>query len=706
MATINPRVGPGEARPPREDEPPRRGGAVRVEHIGLAGVLALSSLLEFNKLRQNGYANLFYAAAVKSMLRSLHNFFFVSFDPGGLMAVDKPPLGLWLQALSAKLFGFAPLPLLVPEGICAVLAVALIYFIVAPRFGPRAGLLSALALAVFPSFVAVSRDNAIDPLLILLMLAACGAGIRAIESGRTRTLILSGVLIGLAFNTKSLAALLCVPGIGLGFLVCAPASMRRRMAQLAVAGAVMVAICISWSLAVDLTPASQRPYVGGSTNNSEFQLEFGYNGFGRVGGQNGGPTGTVVAPTGVTPLVRPGIPPTQGSIAAATALLAGRARPADVAAKPAAVAAKPADPQGRVRRTLPIPFGGSPSVIRIFELGFGDQGGWTVPFAVLGLLGIALLARRRRDRRAAVLFALGGWFVVELFTLDFSQGIVHPYYVSALGPGLAAMVGAGAAAIAWLARSAERRKAALGLAIAALATATTLFAELWLIHREGYPEAWRIPLVILAVVALAAVVLWRRRANWSVGALVLVLLVAPALYTKSVWDAPVDGTFPTAGPYNMAGWGGIDLPAGELKVNIALERYVRAHHPTKRFALLTEASDAASPLILLGLNAAAMGGYNTIDPALNGPGLARLVADDEARYVLLGGPYSNRGGNAASRAAQLVCPEVRQQLWNPGQPTVPSLYLVDCRGRARELREPSRAAAAYLRSVRRRERVM
>ena len=114
MATINPRVGPGEARPPREDEPPRRGGAVRVEHIGLAGVLALSSLLEFNKLRQNGYANLFYAAAVKSMLRSLHNFFFVSFDPGGLMAVDKPPLGLWLQALSAKLFGFAPLPLLVP----------------------------------------------------------------------------------------------------------------------------------------------------------------------------------------------------------------------------------------------------------------------------------------------------------------------------------------------------------------------------------------------------------------------------------------------------------------------------------------------------------------------------------------------------------------------------------------------------------------
>jgi len=150
------------------------------EHACLGGVLVLSGLLEFVRLGQNGFANTYYSAAVKSMLLSWHNFFFISADPNGLITVDKTPLGLWVQAISAKLFGFTPLSLLIPEGICALLSVLLLYVIVAPRFGRVAGLVSALALAVFPSFVAVSRANGLDPLLILLMLAACGAGLAAI----------------------------------------------------------------------------------------------------------------------------------------------------------------------------------------------------------------------------------------------------------------------------------------------------------------------------------------------------------------------------------------------------------------------------------------------------------------------------------------------------------------------------------------------
>ena len=196
--------------------------ASRGARLCLLAILVLSGLLEFVKLSQNGFANVYYSAAVKSMLRSWHNFFFISADPNGLITVDKPPLGLWLQGLSAKLFGFAPLSLIVPEGICAVLAVWLMYWIVAPRFGRVAGLVAAFVLAVFPSFVAVSRDNGVDPLLILLMLAACGVGLAAIDSGRLRTLVWCGVLVGLAFNTKSLAALLIVPGIAFGYLVCAP----------------------------------------------------------------------------------------------------------------------------------------------------------------------------------------------------------------------------------------------------------------------------------------------------------------------------------------------------------------------------------------------------------------------------------------------------------------------------------------------------
>jgi 4-amino-4-deoxy-L-arabinose transferase-like glycosyltransferase len=705
MATTNPSPGPEAAGPPGNGllAAARRATKARPEHLALAAILALSCLLEFNKLAQNGYANLYYAAGVKSMLRSLHNFFFVSFDPGGLVSVDKPPLGLWLQALSAKLFGFAPLSLLIPEGVCAVLTVALIYFVVAPRLGAIAGLLSALALAVFPSFVAVSRDNALDPLLLLLMLAGCGLALAAIESGRTRTLLLSAAVIGLAFNTKSLAALLCVPGIALGYLVCASPPLWRRLIQLAAAAAVLAAVSLSWSIVVDAVPAAHRPFVGSSSNNSELGLEFGYNGLGRTGGQGGGPPcpQTYPAPTSDIPVFR--------SPARTTA---ARATVASAAATPATGAT--GVPGVTVRNPKPVPFASCPSALRVFGIGLGDQAGWTVPLAVFGLIALALAClgapatgladsqqgagaiRNRRDRRAGVLFVFGGWFVVELLALDFSKGIVHPYYASALGPGLAGMVGGAAFAFVALLRSRDSRRVLVGLAAATLATIATVGVDLFLIHRHGYPEFWRYPLVALGLAALAAVVIWRRRAPWTVAALIVVLLVAPGLYSSSVWDAPVDGTFPSAGPYNRAGWGGISLPADELAANRALAGYLRAHHPTQRFAVLTEASDASSPLILMGLSAAAMGGYNTTDRALSADGLATLVARHEARYVLVGGPYYDRGGNAASNAARLVCPQIPQSSWYPADPAQGVLHLVDCAGRASQLRHPYAVARAYL----------
>ena len=147
-------------------------GRVRPHHLALTAVLALSAVLNVNRLTQNEYGNTFYSAAVRSMLDSWHNFFFISFDPSGLITVDKPPLALWVQALSAKLFGFTPLSLLLPEAIMGVLAVAALYWVLKPRFGAAAGIAGALALAVFPSFVAISRENGVDSLLILLMILA------------------------------------------------------------------------------------------------------------------------------------------------------------------------------------------------------------------------------------------------------------------------------------------------------------------------------------------------------------------------------------------------------------------------------------------------------------------------------------------------------------------------------------------------------
>ena len=283
------------------------------------------------------------------MLVSLHNFFFVSSDPGGLVSIDKPPLALWLQTTSAAIFGFHPLSLLVPEALCAVAGVAVAYAIVAPRFGVWPAVAAAATLAVFPSLVASARDNNVDALLILLMALACLAGLRAVESGSWRWLAATAVLVGLSFNTKTLAAYLVLPGLAAAWLLCAPGSLRRRLGMLAGATALLAAVSLVWVLAVQLTPASQRPYVGGSLDNSELSLSFGHNGFGRVLGERGAPVQTIIVKQA----------------------------------------------KGSLRQAGSISSTGKPGPTRLFDLADGDQGAWLLPFALFALLALALSAARR-----------------------------------------------------------------------------------------------------------------------------------------------------------------------------------------------------------------------------------------------------------------------------------------------------------------------
>jgi len=683
-----------------------------VRHVGLPAVVALSAVLNTNRLSQNGWANIFYSAGDQSMLRSLHNFVFVSFDPGGLISVDKPPLALWLQTASAKLFGFTPLSLLLPEAIVGVLAVAALYVILARRLGALAAFAGALAMAVFPSFVAVSRENGVDALLILLLVLACGAALRASETGRWRSLIWSGVLVGLAFNTKTLAAYLVIPGIALAYLVCAPGSLLRRASQLLVAGLVMVAVSMAWLSFVDLTPASKRPFVGSSTNNSELGLTFEYNGFGRVEGQAGGPHSVVVKAGARVPLAH-------HTSAAKAKTPRARPRPSappassksPSAKSPPAKSPAPTSSSSTRRAAYPIPFGGPPSPLRLFGIGLGDQAAWLLPFALFGLLALAALAwvqRRprspatgapqsesvepdersaagsgRRDPRLATALVLGGWFVVEVIVLSLSKGIVHPYYVSALAPSTGAMAGAGAVALARLARGPWRVWA---LALAACAVAATVAAQLVLMHREHY-LLWFAPLLIAgAAVGLGALVALRRLALPALALIFLVLLVAPTGYAASTWLAPVEGTFPVAGPTQAAGSRtGYGVSERDLNTYRALASYVSTHRPGTRWALLTVASDTAAPFMLLGLKAGALGGYSGTDPALDGPGLARYVALGQARWILLGGEYSLRGGNLATKAVLRACRQIGPSVWKSPVAYPFGLTLFDCAGRERAL---------------------
>jgi 4-amino-4-deoxy-L-arabinose transferase-like glycosyltransferase len=737
MSASPPADAPGLAGLGREPVERTRGRVwLAPQHLALAGVLALSAVLNLNKLSQNGYANIFYSAGVRSMLRSWHNFLFVSFDPGGLVTVDKPPLALWVQAASAKLFGFSPLSLLLPEAIIGVLSVAALYWVISRRLGPWPAVAGALTLAVFPSFVAVSRENGVDPVLILLLILACGAALRACETGRWRTLLWCGVLVGLAFNTKTLAAYLVVPGIALAYLVCAPGSIPRRIGQLAAAGLAMLAVSFAWIAVVELTPASQRPYVGSSTNNTELGLTFEYNGFGRVEGQAGGP-GQVV--------VRPGayVPAAQERAVAERAAHADRGAdvvPASSAAHEPTPTLVPIVTKGREKD--PIPFGGPPGPLRLFHIGLGDQAGWMLPFALFGLLSLALLLilgvrpgtrphRRssapaepavdgeptadreptalagssadekstrpftesaaapselagRSDLRLATLFVLGGWFAVETIVLSLSKGIVHPYYVSGLAPGTGAMAGAGVLALVELARGRGSRRV-WGLPLMACAVAGTVVVQVVLMHREHYME-WFVPVLVAgAAVGICAFFALRRLAIGAMAFTFLLLLVAPTAYAATTWLAPAEGTFPAAGPRHDPGAGAYGVDARDEDIDRALADYVSTHDPGTRWALLTVASDTASPMMLWGLDAGALGGYSGTDPAVDGPQLARMVAGHEARYVLLGGEYSLRGGNLATRAVLRACTELAPSAWHSPVPYPFGLALFDCAGHEREL---------------------
>src|ERR687886_433586 len=258
--------------------------------LALAAILILSASLNLFRLTSEGYGNTYYAAAVKDMLTSWHNFFFVSFD-AGFVSVDKPPLGLWVQAASAYLFGFDGLSLLLPQAIAGVLSVALLYHLVSRVFGPVAGLVAALALAVTPVAVGVERTNNADGLLTLTVLVAAWAVIRAVESGRLPWLLLGALLVGLGFNMKMLEAYLVLPALYLFYLVASSASWRRRFLHLGAATVVLLVVSLSWAVVVDSTPADQRPYVGSSSNNSALDLAFGYNGANRLLGRGEGAPG-------------------------------------------------------------------------------------------------------------------------------------------------------------------------------------------------------------------------------------------------------------------------------------------------------------------------------------------------------------------------------------------------------------------------------
>lgn len=331
--------------------------------------------------------NTFYDAAVYSGTRSWKAFFFGALDAGSFITVDKPPFALWVMGLSARAFGYGTWQLLLPMAALGTGSVALLYRLVKRDFGAVAATVSALALALTPITVAITRDTNPDPVLVFLMLLGAAALLKAVRTGRPMPLVWSGVAIGFAFNTKMMQAYVVLPAFFLVYLWAANASLGRRIRNLAVGTVALIASSAWWMVVVDLIPASSRPYIGGSTDNTVWDLVIGYNGFGRIFGASSS-VGS------------------QGNGAS---------------------------------------FGGEAGLYRMFNEIMGGQISWLIPFVVIALAaGLVLRGRApRTDARRAALMLWGGWFVLHYLTFALAEGTFHPYYVTAMAPGIAALAGAG-----------------------------------------------------------------------------------------------------------------------------------------------------------------------------------------------------------------------------------------------------------------------
>ena len=352
-------------------------------------LLAGTAVLYLWDLDRSGWANAFYSAAAQAGSQSWKAFLFGSSDAANSITVDKPPLSLWLPSLGIRIFGLNTWSILVPQALMGVASVAILWDAVRRPFGETAGLIAGLVLALTPVAVTIFRYNNPDALLVLLMITAVWALLRAVEDGRFRWLVLSGVCVGLGYLTKQLEVALVMPALALGYLVAGPRSALDRVWRLLLALGAALAAAGWWVLLVQLWPADRRPWIGGTQHNSILELTLNYNGIGRLNGDEPGSVGAL----GV------GSPVHFGG------------------------------------RTSKYPWG-QPGIGRLFEPEQIGGIGWLLPAALV--FGVALLIwwtrAPRRDLQRASILVWVGWLLTSAVVFSFMAGIFHAYYTVALAP--------------------------------------------------------------------------------------------------------------------------------------------------------------------------------------------------------------------------------------------------------------------------------
>ncbi|MBY4384369.1 glycosyltransferase family 39 protein [Rhodococcus fascians] len=471
--------------------------------LGLVTLLIGTGVAYIWGLGASGWANSFYSAAIQAGSVSWKAFFFGSSDAANSITVDKPPMSLWLMSLSVRVFGLNTWAMLVPQALLGVASVALLRAVVVRRFGAAAGLLAGLVLALTPVAALMFRFNNPDALLVLLMIAAVWAMLRGVESGKTKWLLITGMFVGFGFLTKQLQVMLVVTPLALTYLIAGPPKLGTRVLQLFAALGAMIVSAGWWLLIVEFWPASSRPWVGGSQNNSILELTLGYNGLGRLSGNE---TGSVT-------------------------------------------------PGGGGGGSM----WGETGILRMFDASQGGQIAWLVPAAlVLLVTGLVLRGKApRTDEQRALLIVWGAWLLVTGLTFSFMAGIFHSYYTVALSPAVAALVGIGSVMV-WR----ERQRLWVRIAMALAAASTVALAWVLLGRSASFVPwlKWAILVVgVVAVVALLIPALTRGRlAAVAILAVMFAGLAGPTAYAVDTIGTPHTGSIVSAGPNTgMRGFGGM-----------------------------------------------------------------------------------------------------------------------------------------------------
>jgi len=678
---------------------------VTVSTVLIIVIMAFSFGLHMYNIQSIGDANAYYTAAVKSMLQSWSNFFFVAAEPGGSVTVDKPPLGLWIEAVFAYFLGVSGFSVSLPNILAGVFGIPLLYAMVKKYMGELAGLVAAFVMAITPVFVATNRNNTMDGILVFFLLMAAWAFIRATETGKRRWLLLGAFIVGLGFNIKMMQAFLPLPAFYALYFFGSKEGWLRKIINLGIATVLLLAVSLSWAVVVDLVPADSRPFIGSSGDNTVMGLIFGHNGISRLesgGGGGGTPPASRAPQTDSNPQqgTRPGGAP-QEALDACASLTQGESCSFTQAngntvngscINPPNLDVLACAPQGMIPQqngqapnggannqgapqgmTPPqgqggTPFSqetGTPGVFRFFTQPLSKQMSWLLPFALISVL-LALFASKIKlpiesgVHKALILW--GGWLLTCVVFFSMVSGIFHSYYAIMLAPALGAMVGVGFAQLwSW---GADKKWAGAALALSA---ALTIGFQYFASVQYGEFSWWMLGSGLLLGVGILLTFFQKRLAYATILA---AMVIIPIYWTVMTVTTDSNINLPTAytGSNQQGGPGGNRPNQSGGGSNEMLD-YLQANTADVEYLVAVPSSqNGATFVIATGRPVLYMGGFGGQDEVVTADDLSAMVANGELRYVLYGGQKGNKEDIASwLKTSCSVVPDVAQVVGPAGR---------------------------------------